>query len=116
MLHDLQLIVIFILAFCIGELIAIPIFRYMNRTLSSTTVLSDFSVTKGIIERLLLCLGFISNIPTVVVFFGAIKLGTRLTDKVKEKISNDYFLIGNLVSGTLAILEYLIFSFILKYY
>jgi hypothetical protein len=116
MQNDILLIFVFILAFCIGEFMAIPIFRFINRTLAPANVLSDFSVAKGITERLLLRLGFISNIPTVIVFFGAIKLGTRLTDKTKEKISNDYFLIGNLVSGTIAILEYLAFSFISKHF
>ena len=67
----------------------------------------DFkSIFKGILERLFLTVALINNITTALAFFGALKLGTRL--KHEESIEdhnrfNDYYLLGNLASVTVAI-------------
>ena len=61
----------------------------------------------------MLLIGFIASIPTIVVFFGAIKLGTRLKEVNETKITNDYFLIGNALSANVAIIEFLIYRTII---
>ena len=58
------------------------------------------------IIELFLTVALIHNITTALTFFGAIKLGTRL--KHEESIDehnkfNDYYLLGNLASVTVAI-------------
>ncbi len=102
MIELLQKISCFLLALCVGEIIALLVFPFVIRNLQDTrqTNLSsqpanhDRSVAKG---GLMLLAGFVLNIPTTIVFFGAIKIGTRLKDDTTAPISNDYFLIGNFI-------------------
>ena len=56
----------------------------------------SLSVAKGLLERFTLYFCMVIGLTQVMVVFGALKLGTRL-DKTKE-VTNDYFLIGNLIS------------------
>ena len=65
----------------------------------------DFrSILKGMIERIFLILTLYNDYPHALTFFSALKLATRLkrTD-VDENHFNDYYLIGNLVSVSMAI-------------
>ena len=66
------------------------------------------SITKGILERVFLVAGILFGYPHVITAFGALKIGTRLHEDQKSKISNDYFLIGNFIS----ILGALTFAFV----
>ena len=56
------------------------------------------SIMKGILERVFLSAGILFGYPHVITAFGALKIGTRLHEDQKSKISNDYFLIGNFIS------------------
>ncbi len=56
------------------------------------------SVFKGLFERAFLTLSFVFDFSVALVFFSALKLGTRLDKDSKSKFSNDQFLIGNMVS------------------
>lgn len=58
-------------------------------------------VLKGVLERLLLIRGILSGYPQVNIAFGALKIGTRFQQN--NKVSNDYFLIGNFISLLVAI-------------
>lgn len=60
---------------------------------------------KGILERLVIYVGILSGYPHTLTLFGALKIGTRI--KNEHPISNDYYLIGNLMS-VLLVLIYLI--------
>ncbi len=60
-------------------------------------------IWKGIVERSVVFFGLLSGFPHVLTVFGALKIGTRL--KVDDKVSNDYFLLGNLCSIGLALFE-----------
>jgi hypothetical protein len=62
------------------------------------------SVLKGIFERAFLTLSFVFDFSVALVFFSALKLGTRLDEDSKNKFSNDQFLIGNMVSVLAAFL------------
>lgn len=59
---------------------------------------------KGLFERTFLTLSFVFDFPVALVFFSALKLGTRLDEDSKNKFSNDQFLIGNMVSVLAAFL------------
>ena len=111
-------IICFIISFCVLEIISIFIFKWIRNTFakkeSNTTQKADWSVLKGLIERGMLLLGFVATIPTVIVFFGAIKLGTRFKESNDTKISNDYFLIGNITSAIVVLLEFLLFQLLSK--
>jgi hypothetical protein len=61
-------------------------------------------VVKGMIERLFMFLALVYNLPHALIAFGAIKIGTRI--KPDEKISNEYFFIGNMISLTVVIIYY----------
>lgn len=106
-------IIYFAASFLIIELVAIFIFKWIRNAFTTEEERkaqnTKWSVLKGLLERGMLLLGFVASIPTIIVFFGAIKLGTRLKESNDSKISNDYFLIGNVTSATLVVLEYLLF-------
>lgn len=59
-------------------------------------------IFKGVLERLFLVTGLLTGYPQVIIAFGALKIGTRF--QRHNKVSNDYFLIGNFLSLLAAIL------------
>lgn len=85
------------------ELIALPVFFFLRRLFTDNDQLATSSVLKGMLERAVLFIGLLSGINTVLILFGALKIATRLKDE-EDKISNDYFLVGNLVSILLVLL------------
>lgn len=65
----------------------------------------------GVLERLFLYVGLMQGFGQSLILFGALKIGTRLKNE-EDKISNDYFLVGNIISvllvfSTIAIWNYL---------
>ena len=56
---------------------------------------------KGWAERSFLVYALVSGLPQALTLFAALKIATRIKDD--ERISNDFYLIGNLVSVCLAI-------------
>ncbi len=86
---------------------AYVVFTALKRRLGQETEagLSREAVGKGILERLTLFTGLVHDISSIVIAFGALKLGTRLHEEGKNPaISNTYFLVGNLLSILLAML------------
>lgn len=68
-------------------------------------------VIKGLLERFVLTFGLSAGLPQVLIFFGAIKIGTRISDGTSEYSGlslnkNDYYLIGNLISVGLSMFYY----------
>ena len=96
-----------ILLWVLMETLLTIVFHLLNARVFSVkedgqTGLTLIAVIKGIMERLLLILGLLNGYPHVITAFAALKIGTRINDK-EHKISNDYFLIGNLISLLAAI-------------
>jgi hypothetical protein len=96
-----------ILLWVLMETLLTIVFHLLNAQVFSVkedgqTGLTLIAVIKGIMERLLLILGLLNGYPHVITAFAALKIGTRINDK-EHKISNDYFLIGNLISLLAAI-------------
>lgn len=94
-------IILFLIIFVTGELLSWLVFKTMNRTMmpvDGKPVINP--IIKGIIERLTLYVGMIHGFPQIIIAFGAFKIATRLHDHDKDdaRISNDYFLVGNLIS------------------
>ncbi len=95
----------------LGEVMLWGIFAALSSILRSHSP-SFISILKGFIERLILFFGLIMGYPNMIIFFGAIKLGTRLHEDNQNKISNDYFLIGNMISvGAVLGYQYVYFQF-----
>lgn len=92
--------------FIVGEIAALLIFRVVKRVLgpSESSKASIAATIKGIVERLALFIGLLFGFPHILIAFAALKLGTRLHDEEKVEISNNYFLLGNLLSILIAML------------
>ena len=58
---------------------------------------------KGMVERFVLAFALAKGLPQILIFFGAMKLGTRLKSDIETEHFNNYFLVGNLISVLLAI-------------
>lgn len=101
----------FLSAYAIGELVAIVVFDFIRRRFAATGTKRLVAIGKGLLERGVLLLGLCSGQQSVITFFGAIKLGTRLKDANQDRISNDYFLIGNIASVGIALLQYLLYNY-----
>ena len=63
------------------------------------------AVLRGVLERGFLFIILVIDLPQALAFFGALKIATRLKDD--DKISNEYFLVGNLISVLIVIGYYL---------
>lgn len=72
------------------------------------------SVAKGVAERLFITISLVNDYPHSLTLFSALKLGTRLkrkdTDDTTENSFNDFYLMGNLISVTFAILYTILFK------
>jgi hypothetical protein len=94
------------------EIVAILIFHLLTRfyikkdTEGSTLKSKIIGMAKGTLERGCLFFSLYLNFPQMLIAFGALKVGTRLGQDKDCKISNDYYLVGNLVSVFLVFLTY----------
>ena len=99
-----------IIIFLLGEIVAYFIFIVVKRwgIPNTPTKASKLATAKGILERLTLFTGILYGFPQIIIAFSALKLGTRLheerenNEEGENKISNNYFLVGNLISIFLA--------------
>ena len=95
--------------FMLGELISLLMFAIVRKSFSDGAVFKrpDIQTFKGILERLVLFIGLINGFATVLVVFGALKLGTRLHDEKgpNHGPTNDYFIVGNFLSLLVAMVD-----------
>lgn len=68
-------------------------------------------ILNGVIERLFLQISLFFGFHHSLTLFGALKVGTRIKSE-ENKVSNDYFSIGNLISAGLAILAIGIWNYL----
>ena len=104
------------IALVLGELVAGLTFHILKRSLGSEQ--SGYpnweSVLKGILERTTLLVGLLAGFPHVLTAYGALKISTRLSEDQKNRISNTYFLTGNLLSILFSMLYALIITMLAK--
>ena len=95
-----------LLIFVVGEMLSFLIFTVVKKQLgppkSSPAIRG--STAKGIVERAVMLTGLLHGFPQILIAFGALKLGTRLHEEKQDEISNNYFLLGNLISIFLSML------------
>lgn len=93
-----------------GEIIAFFIFKLMDRFFGKRWQFKiNRSVIKGTLERLFLFAALIYHIPQALIAFGALKIATRFIEE-ENKISLDYFFIGNITSLIIALSYYIIWQ------
>lgn len=93
--------------FIITEAILAFLFSVIAQVFYKKAGIDFRSIVKGAIERLFLSIALASDLTSALTFFSALKLATRLKhEEAKEDHNkfNDYYLIGNLASVTVAIL------------
>ncbi len=98
--------------FLVGEMAAHLIFTRIRAAyapkLAGERSSAAAAARMGQLERLVLFIGLLMNFAVILAAFGAFKLGTRLHDDSKDRISNDYFLVGNLVSLLVVLVDVLL--------
>ncbi len=100
-MNYLFVILIFVAGESVGYFIFLSVRRKLGRDERSK---NKRPVLKGILERLMLYVGLLHGFPQILIAFAALKLGTRFREDEENRISNDYFLIGNLISILLAMI------------
>lgn len=92
----------FLVFYLVSEILAFFVFRKVRKHyLGSYGSLRP--MWNGIIERFFLYLCVLTGIYHGFTLFGALKIGTRIKAD-ENKVSNDYFLIGNMISVSLVML------------
>lgn len=103
-----------LIVFFVVEVFALFIFSILNfiyikkgpETPSPKKKNRIMGMAKGSLERACLFFSLYLGFPQMLIAFGALKVGTKLGIDKDCQISNDYYLVGNLVSIFLAFLTY----------
>ncbi|MEQ9424898.1 MAG: hypothetical protein RJQ09_10795 [Cyclobacteriaceae bacterium] len=107
-------LVLFLSILLIGEVLNVVVFKVIKGYYNPEDKRVDFhSLVKGNLERLFIFLSLTQGLPQALIVFGALKIGTRLKSS-DNQISNDYFLVGNLVSLTTSTLYYMLYNLLLN--
>ncbi|MEM7036161.1 MAG: hypothetical protein AAF570_04205 [Bacteroidota bacterium] len=106
--HVLHQITAFLIILIVGEILVHLLFQQkLNPRFGVPKAKRGDAQLKGHLERFLLYLSFVNNLAPVVIALGTLKIGTRLTADKDDKVKNDFFLIGNVISITFAVLYFL---------
>lgn len=100
------------IAYLAMELLTNLAFHFITRWLKGSKdskIQRRREILKGILERLFLIIGLLTGYPQVIIAFGALKIGTRF--QKHNKVSNDYFLIGNFISLLIALVFVIVINF-----
>jgi len=94
-----------------GEIVIHVILFMLSRFFGKVTKdkISLRSVLKGILERTFIVVTLHHNMTQALTLLGALKIATRIKDN-EDKVSNDFFLVGNLVSVMFGIAYYVIIN------
>ncbi len=97
---------LYVLFILIAEFCLSFVFSFFTPKAMKSKGIDYASIGKGVAERLFLLITLVSGYPHALTVFSALKLGSRLTYNVDEKIENSYnnfFLLGNFISVIVAI-------------
>lgn len=94
-----------LVVFLIGEILSLVIFSSLKKQLGpqKDSEAIKGSTLRGMLERLTVYIGLLYHFPQIIIAFAALKLGTRLHEEKGSDISNNYFLVGNLISLLLSV-------------
>lgn len=90
-----------------GEIIIHILFSLISRVIGKQNrdKISLSSVLKGIVERTYVVTVLFIEVASALTLLGALKIATRIKDD-ESKVSNDFFLIGNLISVLFGVVYY----------
>jgi hypothetical protein len=93
----------------VGEMVIHILFFSLSKIFGKNKKdkISGISIFKGILERTFIVASFHFNMTSAFTFLGALKIATRIKD-TEDKVSNDFFLVGNLISVLFGIGYYVI--------
>ncbi len=98
---------LFVSVLVAGELVTNLCFFILIRIMNRGSM-SFSGAIRGTFERLFLFFAMVNDIFHALTLFGALKIATHIKDD--DRVSNDYFLIGNLISVSAAIGYFLIYN------
>ena len=92
----------------VGELIIHVLLFLISKFIGKTSKdkISWTSILKGVLERTFIVVSLHFKMTQSLTLLGALKIATRIKDE--DKVSNDFFLIGNLVSVLFGIGYYIV--------
>jgi hypothetical protein len=94
---------LFIAFMLITEIVLAFLFSVISQLVYKRLGLDFRSIFKGLIERVFLFIALLNGYPHALTFFSALKLATRLKHSdSNENAFNDFYLIGNLISVSVA--------------
>ncbi|MFT2007577.1 hypothetical protein ACMA1I_02790 [Pontibacter sp. 13R65] len=112
---------LFLVIYLLGETLAYFIFFFIRKRFENKAPAPEQNnrerkrnkyntIAKGLLERFFIYISLANGLPHVLTLLGALKIGTRLDAEKQHAVSNDYFLIGNLVSILLALLYFFVYD------
>ncbi|TXK36587.1 hypothetical protein FVR03_17420 [Pontibacter qinzhouensis] len=116
--------ILFAAIYLLGETIGYFMFKFIRRRFEKKEPEQNNrekrrnkynTIAKGLLERFFIYISLANGLPHVLTLLGALKIGTRLNTEKQHAISNDYFLIGNLVSILLALLYFFVYDKLIPY-
>jgi hypothetical protein len=93
----------------IGELVIHFLFFLLSKLFGKDKKdkINGISIFKGILERTFILVSFHFNMTSALTLLGALKIATRIKD-TEDRVSNDFFLVGNLISVLFGIAYYIL--------
>jgi hypothetical protein len=103
------LILTSILVLIAGEVLIHIVFFLLSKFVGKENKdkINGTSILKGLLERTFVVVSLFYAFTSAMTLLGALKIATRIKD-TEDKISNDFFLMGNLVSILFGIVYYII--------
>jgi hypothetical protein len=95
----------------LGELLIHILFFFVSKIFGKDKKdkINGISIFKGVLERVFIVSSFHFNMTSALTLLGALKIATRIKD-TEDKVSNDFFLVGNLISVLFGIGYYVILN------
>tara|TARA_Y100001972_G_scaffold128821_1_gene191973 strand:+ start:5958 stop:6299 length:342 start_codon:yes stop_codon:yes gene_type:complete len=98
---------LFLVILVAGELVT-NLFFFILIKIMNRGRMSFSGAIRGTFERLFLFFAMVNDIFHALTLFGALKIATHIKDD--DRVSNDYFLIGNLISVSAAIGYFILYN------
>ena len=105
MILTLQLAGILVAGELVIHILLFLISKFIGK--ASKDKISRTSILKGLLERTFIVVSLYLNITQSLTLLGALKIATRIKDG-EDRVSNDFFLIGNLISVLFGIGYYML--------
>lgn len=105
---DLKSVLTILIVVVPGEILIHFVFHFISKSIGKTNrdKITRASILKGLIERAFVLITLWFNLASALTLLGALKIATRIKDE--DKVSNDFFLLGNLISVLFGVLYFVI--------